>query len=132
VNPRARAYRPFFPGYLFVETDLERVGLSTFQYMPHSAGLVCFGGEAAPVPAEVVQGIRRRLSRLAADGASQADGFSQGERLTIVEGPLAGWGAIFDRRVTGEDRVRVLLQLLNGRQLPVELSASLLALQRRA
>jgi transcriptional antiterminator RfaH len=132
VNPRARAFRPFFPGYLFVEADLARVGLSVFQYMPHSTGLVCFGGEAAPVPAEVIQGMRRRMSKLAAEGASLADGFGRGERLTIVEGPFAGWGAVFDRRLSGQERVRVLLELLSGRQLPVELSASQISRQRRA
>lgn len=132
VNPRARALRPFFPGYLFVEADLGATGLSTFQYMPHSVGLVCFGGEAASVPAEVVQGIRRRLSEMATEAVSRADKFGRGERLTIVEGPLAGWGAVFDRRTTGEERVRVLLELLGGRRLPVELSASQIARQRRA
>jgi len=132
VNPRARRFRPFFPGYLFVEADLQMVGLSTFQYMPHSMGLVCFGGEAAQVPGELIQGLRLRLSDLTRAGASQADMFSRGERLLIVEGPFAGYEAIFDARVSGHARARVLLELLGGRRLPVELGASQVTRLRRA
>lgn len=132
VNPRARTLRPFFPGYLFVEADLGTVGLSAFQYMPHSVGLVCFGGEAAQVPTEVIQGIRRRLSELAKEGTAQTERFNQGEQLTIVEGPLAGWEAVFDRRISGHERVRVLLELVGGRRLPVELSDSQVARLGRA
>ena len=50
VNPRSRKLRPYFPGYLFVYADLEEVGVSVFQWMPHSIGLVCFGGEPAASP----------------------------------------------------------------------------------
>ena len=40
VNPRSRSIRPYFPGYLFVRTDLSQVGLSTFRWMAHANGLV--------------------------------------------------------------------------------------------
>jgi hypothetical protein len=42
----------------------------------------------------------------------------------ISDGPFAGYEAIFDARVPGSERVRVLLQLLNSqRQVPLELTA---------
>ena len=47
VNPRSRKYKPYFPGYLFIQANLEEVGLSMFQWMPHTLGLVSFGGEKA-------------------------------------------------------------------------------------
>ena len=61
VNPRARAIQPYFPGYLFVRADIDAVGMSIFQWMPHSVGLVCFGGEPAPVPDNLVHAIRQRV-----------------------------------------------------------------------
>ncbi len=34
INPRSRKVVPYFPGYMFVNADLEDVGASTFNYMP--------------------------------------------------------------------------------------------------
>jgi hypothetical protein len=50
----------------------------------------------------------------------------------IKDGPLAGYWAIFNTRLPGRDRVRVLLEMLNDRRMPVELSANLLELPARA
>ena len=101
ANPRARKPCPFFPGYLFVEAELHAVGISTFRYMPYCTDLVCsFGGEAAQIPNELIQGLRRRLSELAKEGGTPAEVFSKGERVAIVEGPFAGWEAVFDARLS--------------------------------
>ena len=42
INPRSRKLIPYFPGYLFIHVDIDLVGLSTFQWMPHTTGLVSF------------------------------------------------------------------------------------------
>jgi transcription antitermination factor NusG len=42
----------------------------------------------------------------------------------IVEGPLAEWEAVVDSRISGKARVRVLLELLGGRRVPLELPVS--------
>ena len=57
VNPRSRKIVPYFPGYLFVEADLEQSGISVFQWMPHTVGLVSFGGEASIVPENLILAI---------------------------------------------------------------------------
>jgi len=50
--------------------------------------------------------------------------------VVISDGPFAGYEAIFDTRLPGSERVRVLLQLLNSqRRVPVELNAG--QIQRR-
>jgi transcriptional antiterminator RfaH len=124
VNPRSRRTRPYFPGYLFVRVDLDKVGLSTFQWMPHAVGLVCFGGFPASVPEEIVAGIRHRLSEVEQAGGELFYRLKAGDRVTILDGPFAGYEAIFDTRLSGGDRVRVLLQLLNERCLPVQVRAA--------
>jgi transcription antitermination factor NusG len=124
VNPRSRKVRPYFPGYMFVKVEIEEVGLSTFQWMPHALGLVCFGDEPAIVPDNLIYEISKRVDEIAAAGGELFDGLSQGDQVMISDGPFSGYEAIFDVRIPGSERVRVLLQLLNSqRQVPVELDS---------
>ena len=120
-NPRARKMRPYFPGYLFVQLDLHQSGYSTFAWMPHSLGLVSFGTEPATVPEALIQAIRRRVDEINLAGGEQLHGLKPGEDVIIQDGPFAGQEAIFDARISGNERVRVLLKLLRGRQVPLEL-----------
>lgn len=124
VNPRARKLRPYFPGYLFVRADLEKVGMSVFKWMPHTFGLVSFGGEPAIVPENLVHAIRKRVDEINAAGGEVFDGLESGDVVWIVDGPFKGYEAIFDARLPGSERVRVLLELLGSqRQVTVELNA---------
>jgi transcription antitermination factor NusG len=125
VNPRAKKIQPYFPGYLFVRVDINEIGLSVFQWMPHATGLVSFGGEPSAVPENLISAIQRRLEEINAAGGEVFDGLKQGDVVTISYGPFEGYEAIFDARIPGSERVRVLLQLLsNQRRVPVELDAS--------
>jgi len=125
VNPRARKLVPYFPGYLFLRADLEQVGSSIFQWMPHTLGLVCFGGEPAVVPDHLIQAIKQRLDEINLAGGETFDGLKQGELVRISDGPFRGFEAIFDTRLPGSERVRVLLEFLsNRRQVAVILDAS--------
>jgi len=109
---------------MFVQADIEEVGLSTFQWMPHALGLVCFGDEAAIVPENLIHAIHKRVDEIIAAGGELFDGLSQGDQVMISDGPFSGYEAIFDARLPGSERVRVLLHLLNSqRQVPVELDA---------
>ena len=122
VNPRAQKIRPYFPGYMFVHTDLDEVGRFRFRWIPNSLGLVRFGGEPAPVPGELVQGIKRTVSKIQEAGGETLHGLQSGDEVFIEDGPFEGYRAIFDARLTGKQRVRVLLQMLSvQRELPVEL-----------
>ena len=122
VNPRSRKQRPYFPGYMFVQVDLEELGLSAFKWMPHTLGLVSFGDEPATVPDHLIHTIKRRVDEIDAAGGELFDGLSPGDKVTISDGPFSGYEAIFDARIPGSERVRVLLELLNSqRQVPLEL-----------
>ena len=133
VNPRSRKLRPYFPGYLFVYADLDDVGLSTFQWMPHTHGLVTFGGEPAVVPENLVQAIRSRVEEINAAGGEVFDALKTGDRVKISAGPFEGYEAIFDGRLPGSVRVRVLLELLGSkRQVPMEMDAALVTPKKTA
>jgi transcriptional antiterminator RfaH len=125
VNPRSRKIKPYFPGYMFVYVDLEQTGMSRFQWMPHTLGLVSFGGEPAHVPENLIFELRKRVAEIADAGGELFAGLKPGDPVRISSGPFQGYEAIFDMRLPGSERVRVLLELLTSkRRVPIELSTS--------
>lgn len=124
VNPRSKPIAAYFPGYMFVHTNLAEVGTAAFDYMPHALGLVAFGGEPAAVEDAIVETIKARVKDVVIAGGETFLGLSQGDAVVITSGPFAGYEAIFDARLGGGDRVRVLLALLSDRTVPAELSAA--------
>jgi transcriptional antiterminator RfaH len=125
VNPRARKVKPYFPGYLFVHVDLEKLGISPLKWMPHTLGLVTFGDEPATVPDHLIHALENRIKEINEAGGELLDSLTQGDRVWIHSGPFSGYEAIFDHRLPGKDRVRVLLQFLGEpRKVPVELDVS--------
>ena len=124
VNPRSRKARAYFPGYLFLQTDMEQVGTSTFQWMPFSSGYISFDGVPATVPDTMIQAIRRHVDQINGESSNRLAGIRPGEVVMIEGGPFDGYEAIFDISIPGSERVRVLLKLLQARQLSVELPAA--------
>lgn len=132
VNPRSRKWQPYFPGYLFVQADLDEVGRSAFQWMPHAIGLVTLGDEPTEVPEHLIAAVKKRVDEIAAAGGEVFDGLQSGDSVVIQSGPFAGYEAIFDVRLPGSARVRVLLQLLNSqRQVPIELGSGQIQQKRK-
>jgi len=122
VNPRSLKVKPYFPGYLFIRVNLNIHAISSLQWIPGALGLVSFGAEPASVGNDLLEEIRRKVNRINAVNAGLLEGLKHGDPVTIHSGPFAGYRGIFDSRLTGQERVRVLLQLLHDRQVGVELS----------
>lgn len=129
VNPRAAKTRPYFPNYMFVHVDLDEIGLSAFRWMPFSQGLVSFGGVPASVADSLINALRKR--EISSKGSLRFDALEAGTPVRVVEGLFRGYEGLFDRCLAGEERVRVLLQLLNDRQMPVELRAGQIVAKNR-
>lgn len=122
VNPRSRKVRPYFPNYLFVHADLDAVNVSDLRWMPGASGLVSFDGEPAPVPDLLIATVKRQVEQHNAALREQITNFQHGDLVQIQDGPFAGYEAVFDTQLSGQDRVRVLLNLLQSRQVPVEIA----------
>jgi transcription elongation factor/antiterminator RfaH len=129
INPRSRKIRPYFPRYLFVYVRLAEVGLSIFRWAPGATRLVEFGGYPAKVPDGVIYQLKRHLEAVEAAGGFHLDGLKPGDPVRIVDGPLAGYEAIFDVRLSGNDRVQVLLEML-GRQIHAQVNANTIEKKR--
>jgi transcription antitermination factor NusG len=131
VNPRSRKFRPYFPGYVFIRVDLAAIGISTLQFMPFARGLVSFDHEPAVVPEHLLAAIRKRVDEVNAAGGMEFEGLVEGASLYIAEGPFRGYEAIFDTRLPGSERVRVLIQLLSRRYVPVEMQVGQVRVVRK-
>jgi transcriptional antiterminator RfaH len=116
ANPRARRSRPYFPGYVFVRVALEQVGTSALQWMPGAAGLVSFGGVPASVPDALIQALRRRAEEVRDSDRRWHENLKPGDRVVIEGGPFDGYEAIFETRLPGSQRARVLLNYLQAHQ----------------
>jgi transcription antitermination factor NusG len=121
VNPRASKIKAYFPGYIFVRVNLDEVGLAPFQYMPNATGLVSFGGEPAVVPDSLIRAIQKRVDEIIMQWGEVYLTLKPGETVVIKSGPFAQYRAIFNERISGTARVRVLLKMLNDRNLQLEL-----------
>jgi transcriptional antiterminator RfaH len=128
VNPRSRKVQPYFPGYLFVYVDLGVIGLSCIQWMPGGVGLVCFGDEPASVSENLILSIKQKIESLKSVVDAPPIVFRKGDTVKVEEGVFSGYEGIFDVRLTGTERARILLSLLSQRQIPVELPVSCLHL----
>lgn len=112
-NPRAAKIRPFFPGYMFVNADLEELGHNAFSWVPGTRGLVNFGGEPAIVPDQLILELKERVTKIETAGGLVFETYQPGERVRIVSGPFAGYDGIFDATLPGGERVQVLLSFLS-------------------
>jgi len=125
VNPRARKEKPYFPGYLFIHVNMDDVGISSLRWMPHTFGMVSFDREPATVPDNLILTLKKRINEINEAGGEVFDGLQTGDKIWIHSGPFSGYEAIFDHRLPGKERVRVLLQFLGElRKVPIELDVS--------
>ena len=124
VNPRARREVPYFPGYMFIRVDLENFPLSRIAWLPGMQRLVAFGGQPAWLMDEMLEAIRRQVEATNQVAQDPLAGLQPGELVRITSGPFAGYEALFDTRINGAERVRVLLRLLAREHVSVEVPAS--------
>jgi transcription antitermination factor NusG len=132
VNPRARKIKPYFPGYVFACADLGQVGRSVLDWIPGAIGIVNFGGEPAPVSDHLINALRQHLDMINASANDMSAQFRQGDVIAIHWGPFAGYEAVFDSRLPGRDRVKVLLKMLESHQMQIELPTQQITLKQAA
>lgn len=124
VNPRSRKIRPYFPGYMFIKTDPDMIGTSNIKWMPHSKGIIAFGGEPSIVPESLINALKQKVGDSEDSVIEIKEEFNSGTPISIKYGPFEGYEGIFDVKLEGTDRVRILLKMLINQYVPVELEIS--------
>ncbi|MBI5641472.1 MAG: hypothetical protein HZA17_13710 [Nitrospirae bacterium] len=100
-----------FPCYIFACFDKEKHG----HMITYTRGVRYIVGRQSPVPVppEIIEAIRERIE----DGIIKPlpEIFKKGDRVIIREGPFRDFYGIFDRDVTGKERVMILLEALHSK-----------------
>ena len=106
----------FFPQYLFTVLDVTRDRWRSINGTIGVSGLVMQGELPHPVPSGVVETL---LNLADAEGLVQfGPQLHVGDRVRVVAGPFAERFAVC-ARLSGPDRVRILLDIMGG-QVPVD------------
>ena len=102
-----------FPGYLFVELDVERAAWRAINGTFGVRRLLVDGPHPQALPAGFVPALRDATGADGLSTAAPAD-LRPGDAVTIAPGPFAECAAVVLRLAPGE-RVEVLLDVLGGR-----------------
>jgi transcriptional antiterminator RfaH len=115
---------PLFPCYLFARMDLQ-ASYFEVKYLAGVSGLVSAGSDPIVVPEAIINEIR---SRGVDDVVEIREGpFDNGQQVRVVEGPFRGFEAIFERYLSGAERVAILLNTIESAGPRIVLPASSLA-----
>ncbi len=114
---------PLFPCYVFAQFDLQTHYFDV-KYMAGVQSIVSTGCDPVAVPLSVVEEVKRR----GVNGVVRIEPgkFDKGERIRVAEGPFRGFEAIFERYLSGAERVAILLSAVEANGLRVVLPSSVL------
>jgi len=115
---------PLFPCYLFARFELH-ARYFDIKYLPGVHGFVSAGNDPLAVPEAVIEEIRCR----GVDGVIKIKEpvIGGGDKVRVVEGPFRGFEAIFERYLSGAERVAILLSTIEASGIRMVLPASSVA-----
>ena len=105
-------YVPLFPGYFFVQVDLQKVPRGSINSSPGVLRLVEFGDVPQAVPPCVMETIFDKVNQYNNIGHLPPHGMQPGDLVRVKNGPLQELQMIFVGPHTASQRVRVLFEFL--------------------
>jgi transcriptional antiterminator NusG len=111
--------RKFFPGYIFVNMELNDETWHVIKNTPKVTGFVGHSTTPPEVPASEVEAIRHQME----EGALRPKPkvlFEVGEAVKVVDGPFQDFNGTVEEVRAEKGKVRVLISIF-GRATPVEL-----------
>ncbi len=107
----AESVAALFPGYLFALFDVERE-YSRLRYTRGVREIVCFGGQVAVVPEWIVGELKQRCAHGPLELPTRR--LVAGERVMVIDGPFREFEGIFERHLSGPERVAILLSVMGA------------------
>jgi transcriptional antiterminator RfaH len=102
---------PLFPCYLFAKFDLER-DYRQVRYAHGVRDLPRFGAEPATVPERVIDELKQRCAGGPVELPKRK--LVPDERVKVTDGPFREFEAIFERYLSGQERVAILFSMMGG------------------
>lgn len=102
--------RPFFPRYIFCQMHVPD-DLAWVQWTPGLLHVLRIADQPAIIEDEVIARLRERLDTHS-EHLKRFGRYKQGERVKLTQGPFKGLEAVFDTKLSGEGRARVLVEFL--------------------
>lgn len=103
--------RPLFPRYIFARFSISDL-YHKIRFTRGVRALVSFNEYPSPVDDCVIEAIR---SRIAKDGlVTVGEQFKRGDEVVITKGPLKNLIGVFEREMTGANRVELLLRTVSS------------------
>ena len=100
---------PLFPGYFFARFDASREG-RLVRYANGVINVVSFGGNPAVVESAIIAAIKDHAPTNVV--TIQPAQLSPGDVVEIQTGPFRGLQGVFEREMSGQERVVILLEVL--------------------
>ena len=116
---KATRSKKFFPGYIFVQMQLED---STWHIVKNASKVTGFVGnkmKPAEVPEDQVMRVTKQME-MGAEKVAPKVKFSVGESVTVIDGPFSGFNGAVEEINPEKGKVKVLVSIF-GRPTPVEL-----------
>ena len=110
-----------FPRYIFINVDSTKIKEPMIKWMPGVVDIVNFDGQYAVVPDQMIHFIKKRISEVHLSEKDFLDNLQKGDEIFISDGPFNGYRGIINLRISGKERVKVFLQLLNNQNTQIEL-----------
>jgi transcriptional antiterminator RfaH len=100
-----------FPTYMFARFNLER-DYGRLRYTRGVRQIVHFGEEPAAVPQWMIDELKDRCANGPIKLASRQ--LIPGERVVVIDGPLRDFEGVFERDLSGPERVAILLSVMGA------------------
>ena len=111
--------RKFFPGYIFVNMELDDETWHVIKDTPKVTGFVGHSTMPPEVPESEVHAIRQQMEEGALKPKPKVQ-FEVGEAVKVVDGPFQDFNGTVEEVRPDKGKVRVLISIF-GRATPVEL-----------
>ena len=113
-NGEKTVERKVFPGYVLVKMIMTDESWHLVHNVRGATGFVGSDGKAVPLT-------EQEILDLGVEHREVVVGYSVGDTVRVVDGPLSGFNGVVDELETEKDRVRVVVSMF-GRETPVDLT----------
>lgn len=123
IDPKTKrkVTKRFYPGYMFVQMDLDNETWHLVKNTPRVTGFVGGSRNPPPVPDAEVERITAMLRDDEEEGPRPVMDFEVGEEVRLTEGQYASMRGKIEEINEGRGKLRVIINMF-GRPVPTELS----------